>query len=473
MKIKMTAATMMFLFSQTSLSQPWIASDQIYTRAAIEQLVSEGIIKRPVNSYPLMWQGIAQDIENVDESSLSQDAQFALMRLKHELRFAQKKSFSSIKVSANSEPKVDSDITPGSQSKAAIQGYSVLTGKNVSAKVSVTYRNKGENGKKTVYDGSYLAVLLGNWSLSAEQVYKWNGPSNDNALILSHNSDAMPGIRLTRLNTDYYGPSFLSFIGPWNISAFIGKNKYPKQDEYDNKYWHLRFSASPINGLELGLNQATQFDGPNEGHDFNDLMNAVVGSTKENQFGLNKYNQLSSLDIKYSTRIFNQSVAVYSELAQNARTSAAKKHTLATVGAEHFTGARDYLVKSFVEYSDNKAQCSYLGTNYHCLYQTPFYPQGYRHLGDTISSNSGDNNRSVTMGMQYQRINGYAGFIKLREKRFDQDAPYKRQMQLSVGYQQALFNGQLSVDVSAFKQVGQSGDNDYDGALSTSWEYRF
>ena len=151
-----------------------------------------------------MWQGIAQDINKLDIAEVPNNALFAYTHIQYALKFAKKQALSGIKIKMNSEPNTLQSFGERYQEESAIQGYSILMGDNVTAKVSVQYATDANNNKKLSYDDSYLAVLLGNWSISAEQVTHWWGPANDNALLLSNNATPMPGIRVSRLNTDYY-----------------------------------------------------------------------------------------------------------------------------------------------------------------------------------------------------------------------------------------------------------------------------
>ena len=478
MKLTHLAASCSLVFAANVFAEPWIGTDDPFLRAAIEQLVSEGAINRPVNSYPLMWQGIAQDLSQINKSALSDDGLFALRRVQHALNVAKSGSYSSVKVSGNSEANSLQSFGERKKHKANIQGTSVLMGDRVTAKVSIGYNKDATSQKELNYDGSYLAVLYGNWSVSLEQVNRWFGPSNDNALLLSNNADPMPGIRFSRLNTDYYGPSFLSFIGPWNFSAFVGQDKYPKNDDKDNLFWAMRFSSTPISGLEIGINQTAQFDSSNADHGFGALSDVILTKNKLDNLGVNEYNQLTSLDIKYSTRLLNQSMAFYGEYAGTNELSFLPEDTMFSIGAEHFFGAQDYLVKSYIEYSDTVSNCSFANEVSHCQYQHQYYEQGYAHLGDNIAASVGANVESIALATSYQTTNGYAGFVKLRTLDFankgeaNTDTNLAERLQLEVGYQQGLFDGLLKLKATTWRDKFES-KSETEFAMSGSWEYRF
>ena len=461
------------LASSNIYAEPWVTTDDVFLRAAIDKLVSEGVIRRPVNSYPLMYKGIAQDLASVNESALSEDARFAYRKVQHALTVAKSGDYSAVRVSGNSSPNQLQSFGARNKSEAGIQASAVKMNERVTAKVSVGYHLDASSGKKLDYQGSYLAVLYGNWSISAEKIDKWFGPANDNALLLSNNADPMLGLRLTRLNTNYYGPSFLSFIGPWNFTAFVGKNEQHVDKSNDNLFWAMRFSSTPIAGLEVGINQTAQFDGPLKNHGLSALKDVIFTQNRLDDHGVNEYNQLTSLDIKYSTRLLDQSFSLYGEYAGSNEVSILPQDTMLTLGGEHFLGGQDYLVKSYIEFSDTSSQCDFITEGYHCQYQHPYYLQDYTHLTEQIGPSINKNVESITLASHYQTTKGYAGYIKLRQLDYTaKSAKITEQIQLEVGYQQALFNGLIKLTSGMMRETKDNETNN-EFMLSGSWEYRF
>ena len=462
-------------------AEPWIDTTDPYLRQSIEQLVSYGVIKRPINNYPLMWQGIAQDLSQAKRNQLPKETEFAFNHVRHALRFAQKGSRSGVKVKLNSRPSQTQSFAERYQEEAAIQGYSVLMGNNVTAKVSVQAANNANNEKTLSYDDSYLAVLMGNWVISAEQVNRWWGPANDNALMLSNNATPMKAVRLSRFNSDYFGPNLLSFVGNWQFTALIGEQKYPGQTPITNKFWGARFAATPLTGLEIAYSQTAQFDASNQADDLGDLGNVMLGKNKiDPKTGLNYYNQLSSLDIKYSTVLFNHSAALYGEWAGDKQSSLLPESTNYTLGAELFLGDVDYVIKSYIEHSNTKQTCTSLTEQFHCGYQHPAFSDGYQHYQQMIGASIGAFATSNTLGLQYHQTNGIAAYTKLRHIEFDlptsqlNETTASDQLQLEVGYQQGVFKGLFKVSASAWREKNQLDNQSKNySAIRMSWEYRF
>lgn len=458
----MFAAT---IFSASSMAQPWISSNDAMLKASIDMLVNQGVIKQPVNTYPLMWQGIARDLAKLDSRQLSEQTFFAYQHVKHALQFAKQDSSSGFRANYNSAPELSQSFGERNQQQSGVNSYGSITGDRVSAKVSVNYADQALDDKYLNYHGSYLAILLGNWSVSAEQVSHWWGPSNDNALMLSNNAAPMKGLRFTRANTQYAGPSWLSFIGNWQLTGIYAKQQPMLAQGDDGKYWALRFASTPITGLEIAASTS--------GSDF------LTTSTLEQENFDNvqqSEHRLSSLDVKYSTAIFSQPIAVYSELMGKNESGLLPSSPFYTLGIESYFGSSAQLTKAYLEYTNTEELCQ-LDCTYGNYQQTL---GGYTQKNRLIGSSTLQNSQSWVLGAQYFSQDGYGAYTKLRyidaEEGVNNDSlsttGHFTRLQLEVGYQQGIFNGLWKVAGSVYKdELG--ADSSTDTALKTSWEYRF
>lgn len=460
----LSAAIGLSLFSHYSIAQPWIAPDDPFIRSSVELLVSEGVIERPVNTYPLMWQGIAQDLAQVSQDTLPQKAQFAYAHLKHALSFAKQKSLSGVRVLANSKPEAWQHFSARNQAKYALNSYSALTGKNVSAKFSVTYQHDALDGKKVNYDGSYLAMLLGNWSLSAEKIHHWWGPSNHNPLVLSNNAQAMLGARLTRHNSDYTGVDWLSFIGPWQFTLLGAQQKSQYKNAENGVFWGWRLSAMPVAGLEVALSQTDS--------EYPTLPSVKTGYA---EFDSDIAKQLSSIDIKYSTTLLQQNIALYGEYTGHSRSVLIAKNGAFTLGAESFFGSPTQLIKAYFEYTNTHSACDSANPQYNCNYGVIGAATGYQHREQILAPSIGANAKAWTLGANYHTLGGYGGHVHFSRltKPSSMNAEQEAQVSaLELGYQQRLFNGRLNATVALWRETEQA-QSDNHHSVQLSWEYRF
>ena len=91
--------------SFTVMSAPWVDVSDIYLRADIQALADEGVITVPVNTYPLMWSGIAVDLDRVEPSTLTPALAKAFARVNFYYRNAVgNKGNTRIKAAAATDP---------------------------------------------------------------------------------------------------------------------------------------------------------------------------------------------------------------------------------------------------------------------------------------------------------------------------------------------------------------------------------
>ena len=463
--ITLAGLTALLSFSTSSSASPWIESGDPLLRASIEALFNQGVIKQPVNSYPLMWQGIAKDLHQLDISTLPTQSLFAYQHVKQALANAQQQSSSGIRVNYNNAPLLQQSFGSRDQQKSGVNSYGSITGNRVSAKVSVNYADEALDDKYTNNQGSYLAVLVADWSISAEQISHWWGPSNDNALLLSNNAAPMKGIRVNRANTHYDGPSFFSFIGNWQLTGILAKQKPTLSNNDEGDFWAIRFASTPLPGLEIAFSTS--------GSEFL-TSTYTTPNTLEPE---TKKQQLTSLDAKYSTHFSGLPIGFYVEVMGKNDSGFAPSNPFYTLGVESFFGNNKQLIKTYVEYTNTQKECL-LATDCHYGNDTLVNASaGYAHSDRLIGSSTPLNSQSAVLGAYYHTMNGYAGFTKLSWFESDKisqtpDADKVKRIQLELGYQQALFEGLFKVSGAVYQDTFNN-DSNTDTALKTSWEYRF
>ena len=56
--------------TMTARAEPWIDTSNLALRTEIQYLADHGLIKAPVNTWPLMWAAIEGDLRAIDASQL-------------------------------------------------------------------------------------------------------------------------------------------------------------------------------------------------------------------------------------------------------------------------------------------------------------------------------------------------------------------------------------------------------------------
>ncbi|MFC3033578.1 capsule assembly Wzi family protein [Pseudoalteromonas fenneropenaei] len=447
------------LFGSPAIASPWIAAGEQQLKHSIDLLASYGVISHPVNQYPLMWQALAHDIQQADSSTLPADGQFALQHLQHALSQAKRERYSSVRAYYSSDPDLKQGFAERDKAKSGIDSFGVITGDVVSAKVAVNYQSDGLDGKQLNHDGSHLAVLFDNWALSAERLSYWWGPSNDNALLLSNHAPTMTAVRATRANS-HLGPSFLSFLGAWQVTALVAKQRPTQANPQDGRLWALRFAATPITGLELAtstLSSAFVFD-------------------QERQIAVSEYDKqtLQSLDVKYSTHLNHIPFAVYGEWMGHNQSGLLPHDPIMTLGVETFTGSQHSRSKWYLEYSDQTFDCDSNSQAIGCpAVSQPFSQFTQRDFW--LGAANGPQTQVWSAGWQRFEADGRGYGVTLRHS----DGEYGNDRQeAKLEYQQGLFNGLLQVSARYIRSDVKNTDSseistENNSAFSVSWQYQF
>ncbi|RZQ54544.1 hypothetical protein C1E23_02615 [Pseudoalteromonas phenolica] len=443
------------LSSFSALSSPWIDAEQTQLKHSIDLLVSHKLIKRPVNQYPLLWRGLVQDMAAIDYDAIPESAQFALAHVKHALNTAKQKQRSGIKAFYNQEPELGKGFGERQGAKSGVKTFGQITSKNVSSKVQVNYTDDALDKKYINHYGSHVAVLLDNWSASLEQLNYWWGPGNEQALLLSNHAAPMKAVRLSRANTDYQGPSFLSFIGPWQITAIAAKQKPNLTSKKKGDFWGIRLSSMPLAGLEVA---------------FSSTASDFIFHSDEQQPELHTKQRLTSLDAKYSSAIQSVPFAVYAELAGENDKGLLTDNTNYTLGVESYMSDAQCRAKGFIEISDTLVDCQAEQASFQCNFTTPETGGDYKNRNQWLGAAMGPQAKSITLGVDYYRLAGFGGYAKL--KQIDFDALELDRTLLEVGYQQGFFKGLGKLGVSIW-QDKQPKESETHIAVSASWEIQF
>lgn len=450
---KKTCFIALVLTSQIAVASPWIDTGDTQLKHSLDMLAAYGVITHPINQYPLMWQGIAADLSNAQTHQLPEHVQFAMSHVEHALRTAKQSRHSSIRAYTSSAPSLSQGFALRDKAKSGIDSSSQIISERVSAKVAVNVQHDGLDGKKINHEGSHVAVLFDNWSLSLENLSYWWGPANENPQLLSNHAPAMPALRLTRASSQL-GPSFLSVLGPWQFTAIAAKQRPTQSSVEKSTLWAIRFAAMPITGLEVATST---------------LKSAFVYNYEQsNLTELNEIDTqaLQSIDLKYSSRLLDWPIAFYGEWMGHNQSGWLPKSPTSTLGVETFSLSEHGRNKYYLEYTDNERRCDESTWYYDC--QAAGQKNSTFQVRGVTLNNPIIQGKAWTLGVDRFESSGVGYSAKVKHLQLtngDQD-------ELQIGYQQGLLGGLWRVNASYIK-TSFSGVDDKETRFVTSWEYRF
>jgi capsule assembly protein Wzi len=150
------------------------------------------------------------------------------------------------------------DDTPRERGEAGLRaGWAA--GDYAGGAIRVSYTLKPQDDKKFRFDDTYASWRFGNWWFTVGEQQRWWGPGWDGSLVLSNNARPMPSISLDRGKSEPFKSKWLSWIGPWRLTTYMGRDQYHDAEFPRPLFWGMRVSARPLRDLEIGLSRTAQW----------------------------------------------------------------------------------------------------------------------------------------------------------------------------------------------------------------------
>lgn len=291
---------------------PWIEAGDRQARSDVELLAAAGVIRGPVNSWPLPWAQIADAIESAN--SLPPHLAAAARRLGVLSARAEQRTRYEARAFATNEPALVRDFGATAREEGDVSVRAEHDFGALSISYGVGWRD-GQHGNDVHFEPSQAALALGNWALYGGYVDTWWGPGNDGALLFSSNARPFPKIGIKRLSPEPFNFPVLSLLGPWRFDMFAGLLNEERSDFSNPAVIGMRFSFMPVQGLEIGLNRAIQLCGRNRPCSAGTIKDALIGfGDADNTGTLNEPgNQLAGFDISYTRMLGQVAAKLYME----------------------------------------------------------------------------------------------------------------------------------------------------------------
>lgn len=362
-------------------------------RSDLRLLDDAGVLNLPLDTWPIPWSAIADQLSGVNPARLP-PAQAAAVNAV--LRQAPKGMRRQVTF-ATRTPQVGlrwfNDTPRGRDSIAASAEKS---GPLLSWKLSVQAVHDAPDGHAARLDGSYLGVNLGNWMLSAGAVDRWWGPAWGGSMLLSSNARPVPGISLQRRRADAFATPWLHWLGPWRLVAFVGQLQAHRSVPRA-RLVGARVAVHPLQGLTLGVSRVGQWGGQHQGG-WTSFRSALVGESEPAapRAGVG----LTGVDVRWAFHAGPVPLALYGERVHQGRAAAQPAATFGQYGIASW-GTLDQqgdTWRLFAEYADTAGGFTGTRTVYNAVYDNPVYRSGYRYYQRPIGYPAGNDARLETFG---------------------------------------------------------------------------
>jgi hypothetical protein len=236
------------------MADPWARPGDLGLRHDIQLLADAGLIKAPVNTWPMPWGALAADLMGRSPPAgasldvLAGRAAGAADRRNPGLKGLQPNAKLSVRTTSSG---CAASRTRRARSRAARRVSWMGEHFAMRAQLSVA-PDSDVDDQEWRTDGSYLAGIWRNQIFYASAVDRWWGPSHQDTLILSSNARPVYGLGMQRNLAKPFETRWLSWLGPWTYDFMWGFLESDREIP-DARLLAFRFNFRPINDLEIGV----------------------------------------------------------------------------------------------------------------------------------------------------------------------------------------------------------------------------
>jgi hypothetical protein len=382
-----------------AVAEPWLDARDAGLRIDIERLSNAGIIKVPINTWPLMWASILGELETGDTKALPEKFKNSYARVLEAGKKATRinKPDQSVRLSAASDSQLLRNFGDKAREEAEITLRRKGITNNFAYNFEVTISQNPWDGDESHYDNSYFGVVMGNWVGLIGSIDRWWGPSQSSSLILSNNARPTPGITLQRNYSEAFEMPILKWLGPWTTSIFM--TKLDDERFIDNaKLVGMHIGFRPSQALEINLRRTAQWGGEGRPENFSNFFDLLTGladncdnpTCKETEPG----NQLGGVDMRWDLPWLDASI--YGQTIGEDEAGGIPVRRAHQIGAQMSFTKQWFEGVLFLELDETSLKST--DKTYNVLYNHGIYRTGYRYKGRPIGATWDNDSSIISLG---------------------------------------------------------------------------
>ncbi|MEQ6884149.1 capsule assembly Wzi family protein [Salicola sp. Rm-C-2C1-2] len=379
-----------------AMAAPWLDPGDIRARYSAQKLADRGAMNRTTSTWPLMWGNLEQGYQNTRASAATPDT--TLNYLKFERKRQAERGFrAEASLASASEGALIQGFNAGPQDSGQAGLTLEWIGNHWALGLSPSFTQSPDDDDEVRADGSYLAFSAGNWVFGVGSIERWWGPGWQSSLILSNNARPIPSVWINRRNATAPQSNWLSWIGPWDATAFLGELE-GERTVPDPKVLGVRLTLRPLQGLDIGFSRLIMLGGKGYPESSSTYWNALIGrdngQLEENDPG----DQLGAVDIRYGMDVGATTLGVYTQMMGEDEAGAFPARKSWLFGADAATHWFSAEQQWFVEYSNTIADDFNGDAIPNITYSHSRYNTGQHYYGRTMAASQGGDARMLTLG---------------------------------------------------------------------------
>jgi Capsule assembly protein Wzi len=279
------------------------------------------------------------------------------------------------------------------------------TGVRFAWKVSAGVVANPDDGQEFRPDGSYVAMNLGNWNISAGYLDRWWGPGWEGSLILSNNARPLPSIGIDRNEARPFTWPVLRWLGPWRFSTFMGQFE-DDRDYPEALLFGMRFESRPLPSLQIAASRSAQWCGEGRPCDLSTFGDLLTGNDNDQALADQPGNQLAGFDVRWSWPGGRVPLALYAQAIGEDEAGFMPSKYLGLFGAEGWGEWGSLSWRAHAEYADTACDFPTSPPEFGCAYTHNIYTSGYRYRGRVLGHTIDADGESMGVGLLLVEASG-------------------------------------------------------------------
>jgi hypothetical protein len=305
------AAALAVLGAGRATASPWAEVGDERLRSDIEILATARMVDGITSQWPISWRGLYGRLRDNNDLDLQPSyVTAAASRVRSRAQIETRSGFLTIaEVDFTNQPSVVRDFSALGRQNAQASLSMQYNMDTTSFRLNIGAQTSDRHDHQTLmFDGSYIAQLVGNSIVYAGYMPHWWGPGWMSAMSLSNNARPFPHVGIMRADTSAFTWPVLRWLGPWQAEFFVGVLDGPRINR-NTVYDAIRLSINPLPGLEIGVARMDQICGT--GQPCKPL--AAWFHFSNNKTNINQSNDQGLIDIHYSGHLGRLPFSVYAQ----------------------------------------------------------------------------------------------------------------------------------------------------------------
>jgi len=396
-----------FLLAAQATADPWIAPGDAQLRHDLVLLADAGLIRAPLTAWPVSWAEVARDVGGITlDASRPAWLGAALARVQASARNASRtgslEANARLAVSENpmalrrfgDVPREEGEISAGIQ----------YTGHRFAYRLQATGAADPDDDQSFRPDGSYGAVVLGNWMLHAGYIDRWWGPGWEGSLIYGNNPRPIPSITVERNYSDPIKHPWFEWIGRFRFAMTMGRFEDDRNDAPNANFFGARVTWKPHQRVEIGISRSAQWCGDGRPCGLDTFWDLLTGNDNDQPLEAQPGNQMGGFDVRWSVpRI---PVALYAQAIGEDEAGFFPSEYLGLGGIEIWGGFGERSWRAHVEYSDTACDFMDDEPTFGCAYRNSIYSDGYQYRDRSMGHALDGDSEQVAAGLMLVNDDG-------------------------------------------------------------------